>query len=378
MTHCQQQKENSCGKWQKIKNVISALKGLILTVPTVLVLLAMLGAWGCRFVAPSTFMPIAYLGLGFPIILICYLLWISILIIFGGKKQLLMLIPTVICFPIMWDTFPINISGEESHSDSTNIKLATYNVCAFWQVADAPNLIAEMLTQEDPDIICLQEYIDFRANSDPKFSALLKKYPYSTVGDASLDSYNRVVTLSKNKIVQSGMASKGKGINKAIYSDIVFGNDTIRIVNAHLASNHISRTDKEEIDSLSHGLKLDKTKEKINTFSKKMKDNYIIREQMVNDIDSVRSSTKLKMIICGDFNDVPVSYVYNTLKGDVMSVANEEKGWGYNYTFNEAPFFFSLDHVLYQTDKFDCIYIKREKVLYSDHYPSIVQLSIKQ
>lgn len=379
MIRCQLQKENSYGRWPKTERFFSLLKCLIFPVPTLLLLVAMLGAWGCRFVAPSDFMPIAYLGLGFPLILIIYIIWVIILVIFGAWRQLLLLLPTVICIPIMLDTFPINISSKSAiDANAKTFKLLTYNVGAFLYRKNATSGIAKLIENGDYDVVCLQEYIEFRAKENEEFSKLFTVYPYSTVGDMTVDSHNRVVTLSKHKIVRSGVASKGKANNRAIYSDIVVGNDTIRVINAHLASNHISYTDKQEIDSISHGMKVDKVKDKIHTLDKKVSNNYVIREQMANDIDSLMAHTKTKVIVCGDFNDVPVSYVYHKIKGDRMSVANEELGWGYNYTFREAPFYFCIDHILYQTDGFDCLDYERLKVPYSDHYPSMMQFSIKQ
>ncbi len=379
MIRCHLQKENSYGKWPKTERFFSILKGLIFPVPTLLLLVAMLGAWACRFVAPSVFMPIAYLGLGFPLILVVYLIWIIVLLIFGAWRQLLLLLPTVICIPIMLDTFPINFSlNPVADLKSKTFKLLTYNVGAFQYGENAASGIAKLIEREDFDIVCLQEYIEFRAKENEDFSKLFAIYPYSTIGDMTVDSHNRVVTLSKHKIVKSGVASKGKGNNRAIYSDIVIGKDTVRVINAHLASNHISHTDKQEIDSISHGLKMEKVKDKIHTLDKKVSNNYVIREQMANDIDSVIAQTNMKVIVCGDFNDVPVSYVYHKIKGEKMSVANEELGWGYSYTFRESPFYFCIDHILYQTDGFCCLDYKRLKVPYSDHYPSMVQFSIKQ
>lgn len=379
MIRCQLQKENSYGKWRKTERLFSILKKLLLPVPTLIILFAMLGAWACRFVAPSVFMPIAYLGLGFPLILIVYLIWIIVLLIFGAWRHLLLLLPTVVCIPIMLDTFPVNISsGPVADAKSNTFKLLTYNVGAFQYSENATSKIAKLIEKENFDIVCLQEYIEFRAKEDEDFKKILAVYPYSTVGDMTVDSHNRVVTLSKHKIIKSGVASKGKANNRAIYSDIIFGNDTIRVINAHLASNHISYADKQEIDSISHGLKVEKVKDKIHSLDKKVSNNYVIREQMANDIDSVIAQTKIKVMVCGDFNDVPVSYVYHKIKGERLSVANEEMGWGYNYTFRESPFFFCIDHVLYQTDGFDCLDYERVRVPYSDHYPSMAQFSIKQ
>lgn len=378
MTRCQQQKENSCGKWEKTKKVFSTLKGVVLLVPTLLILFAMLGAWACRFIAPSDFMPIAYLGLGFPVTLVVYILWIAALLILGAWRHLLLLLPTLICVPIMFDTFPVNFSSPKVGANAKTFKLLTYNVGAFKYVDDAATGIAKLIKEGDYDIVCMQEYIIFRARESEEFRKILEIYPYTTVGDMSVDSHNRVVTLSKNEIVKSGVASKGKGNNRAIFSDVVMGNDTIRVINAHLTSNHITFEDKQEIDSIRHGQKVDKVKDKMHTLSKKVSDNYVLREKMANDLDSVISITKHRVIVCGDFNDVPVSYVYHKVKGEKMSVANEIRGWGYDYTFREAPFYFCIDHILYQTNGFECLNYESGDAEYSDHYPSIAQFSIKQ
>lgn len=296
----------------------------------------------------------------------------------------MLFVPTLICIPIMLDTFPINFSDPEAKPNAKTFKLLTYNVGGFKYSEsvevrqEATSGIANVIKEGDFDIVCLQEYIIHRANENEDFKKLLEVYKYSTIGDMSNQSYNRVVTLSKHKIIESGVASKGKANNRAVYSDILIGNDTIRVINAHLASNHISIADKQEIDSIKHGLKVDKVKDKIHTLDKKVTDNYVVREHMANDIDSLVGITKHKVIVCGDFNDVPVSYVYHKIKGDRFSVANEELGWGYNYTFHESPFYFCIDHILYQTDAFDCLKYERRKESYSDHYPSIVQFSIKQ
>ncbi len=378
MIHCQQQKENSCGKWQKTKMFFSTIRGVLLLVPTLFILIAMMGAWGCRFVAPSDFMPIAYLGLGFPVTLIVYLIWIVVLLIFGAWKHLMLLLPTLLCGPIMLDTFPINFTSPKVDPNAKTFSLLTYNVGAFKYEEGATTGIAKLIMDGDYDVVCMQEYIIFRAEENVEFKKVLAKYPYSTVGDMSVDSHNRVVTLSKHKIVKSGVASKGQGNNRAIFSDVALGNDTIRVINAHLTSNHISFEDKQEIDSIRHGQKVNQVKNKIHTLERKMSDNYVLRERMANDIDSVLAITKHKVIVCGDFNDVPVSYVYHKIKGERFSVANEEMGWGYDYTFREAPFFFCIDHILYQTDGFDCLNYESGDVEYSDHYPSTVQFSIKQ
>jgi endonuclease/exonuclease/phosphatase family metal-dependent hydrolase len=95
--------------------------------------------------------------------------------------------------------------------------------------------------------------------------------------------------------------------------------------------------------------------------------------------DQVREQLDLSdypTIITGDFNDVPNSYTYFTIKGDFQD-AFVKKSWGLGRTFFFISPTLRIDYVL--TDKnFEVLQYKRDLVPYSDHYPVITDISLKE
>ncbi|MDP4278508.1 MAG: endonuclease/exonuclease/phosphatase family protein, partial [Bacteroidota bacterium] len=82
-----------------------------------------------------------------------------------------------------------------------------------------------------------------------------------------------------------------------------------------------------------------------------------------------------QVVVCGDFNDVPGSYVYRTIsKG--MTDCWIDKGSGWGNTFHENLFLFRIDYILHSKN-IETVTIKRDKVRISDHYPLLATLKIE-
>lgn len=74
------------------------------------------------------------------------------------------------------------------------------------------------------------------------------------------------------------------------------------------------------------------------------------------------------VILAGDFNDVPYSYTYFTLKSILLN-AFEEAGRGFGFTYNKVLFFLRIDNIFYD-EAFEIRQFKTHReVDYSDHYP---------
>jgi endonuclease/exonuclease/phosphatase family metal-dependent hydrolase len=73
------------------------------------------------------------------------------------------------------------------------------------------------------------------------------------------------------------------------------------------------------------------------------------------------------IILCGDFNDTPLSYAYHTIKGD-LSDAYAENEFGAGITYHEDLFLFRIDFIMHSKNiqSYNCTI---DKVAYSDHYP---------
>ncbi len=78
------------------------------------------------------------------------------------------------------------------------------------------------------------------------------------------------------------------------------------------------------------------------------------------------------VIVCGDFNDTPMSYVYRTMaKG--LNDAFSRSGSGYSHTFRGFFNTLRIDYVLC-SDSFEPISYEVPAVDYSDHLPVVVRL----
>ena len=80
------------------------------------------------------------------------------------------------------------------------------------------------------------------------------------------------------------------------------------------------------------------------------------------------------VIVCGDFNDTPVSYAYRTVLGDLKD-AFVESGRGISNTYNGILPSFRIDYILYDP-KFSAGNYRRDKVYLSDHFPVRCLLNI--
>jgi len=80
------------------------------------------------------------------------------------------------------------------------------------------------------------------------------------------------------------------------------------------------------------------------------------------------------VIVCGDFNDTPVSYVYRMMRGDLKD-AFVEAGKGFGGTYNGKLPSFRIDYILFDP-KFEAYNFERNKLNLSDHYPIITTINL--
>ncbi|MDR1809492.1 MAG: endonuclease/exonuclease/phosphatase family protein, partial [Prevotella sp.] len=82
------------------------------------------------------------------------------------------------------------------------------------------------------------------------------------------------------------------------------------------------------------------------------------------------------MIICGDFNDTPFSYAYQTIRGNFVD-SFKETGNGFGFTYHENAMLMRIDYIMHTKNivSFNC---EVGNVKYSDHYPIWSYLSLKK
>jgi endonuclease/exonuclease/phosphatase family metal-dependent hydrolase len=81
------------------------------------------------------------------------------------------------------------------------------------------------------------------------------------------------------------------------------------------------------------------------------------------------------LIVCGDFNDTPISYAYRVVKSS-MGDAFVEAGTGLGTTYNQHYFWFRIDHIIHTTN-IKAYKAKVDKIPLSDHYPMWCYLELQ-
>ena len=89
--------------------------------------------------------------------------------------------------------------------------------------------IKAFVKKENPDIVCFQEPY---YNSGDQF----KNYPHRFLEYRHMEGRGMLAIFSKYPIVETGLLNLPRTDSNAVFADVIFKNDTIRIYNIHLES----------------------------------------------------------------------------------------------------------------------------------------------
>ena len=321
-----------------------------------LILLSLFSSLLSPFVNPNTFWPISFFGLFFPIIF-CLCIFFSIYWFFYNKKYFLVNL-VLILISIPYGSRYIAVNLEESTKEGINVM--SYNVRLFnkWKWINEDGIkekTVQFINKQNLDILCIQEYYNPGKNLklDFKFSHIgLQKRKE----DWHMAIYSKYPQIHKQPVNIDGARMN----NSCIFSDIVIEKDTIRVYNIHLASNFFQRRDLDYIISIEK----EKVKNGIVGIGKKLKYSFERRGREVDQIKKHMDSSPYPIIICGDFNDTPVSYAYQKL-GENKKDAFLESGNGIGASFNKIPTL-RIDYILIDEElKSSSFSTHQEK--FSDH-----------
>lgn len=261
-----------------------------------------------------------------------------------------------------------------NYPKDSRLIIATYNVKGFQygQTALTVNLIADFLAENKVDILCLQEFDVTPEFPEDKIKNVLDFLPYQSIVQGEKTGFALAI-FSKYPISKSYKIKFRAENNQAMWSDIVFQNDTIRIFNFHLQTTNFNQ---EKFDIVPEYWLWDLSGEASKTMflMEKLKYNSDIRISQGQVINSLISTTKNPVLACGDMNDNPASFTYHLVKGDLKD-GFKTSGCGYEYTYKHLFNLFRTDYIFHSKDLSGIKY-KSYNLNYSDHKPVIMELSI--
>ncbi len=359
------------------RSFISFLNLIIL----VLIGLTYLGS----YVSPEHISFLSFVGFAFPII------WLGNLffVIYWAFKKRKRIVFSLLALILTWSqwraVFPINTSKNIAKSELQHpLQIMSYNVRMFDRYAwtkdkTTPQKIYQFIKEQNPDVLCIQEFYINNKNSQysennilSKFKQFKYKHLEYNIKTKSGKKYG-LATFSKYPIIAKKPLTFKNTTNFSIQTDISINGKKIRVFNNHLESIRLKRENYNFIDSLE--FKSDKERRKgAYAIFQKLNTAFAHRASQAETIGRHIENSPYPAVVCGDFNDTPVSYVYRKVKGKLKD-AFIGSGFGLGGTYNGNLPPFRIDFI-FHSPEFSAYNYERKKVNYSDHYPISTMLEL--
>lgn len=232
-------------------------------------------------------------------------------------------------------TFNTSNMGLKDYHEDTSLQRSIYST----------------LQQTSPDILCLQE---FYTNEGAGFSnhidsmKQLLHYPYHSFTADKTHWYTwhyGIVLFSRYPIIRAskipcGFSTAGSG-SSFLQADVLLYGDTVRILTAQLQSYMFQGNDYKLLEEGQGSFSA------IRSLTSRMKQVIYKRAGQSEQMARLIARSPYKLIVCGDLNDTPVSYTYNTISAHLQD-AFLHKGCGIGRTLAFLAPTLRIDYILAQ------------------------------
>jgi endonuclease/exonuclease/phosphatase family metal-dependent hydrolase len=328
-------------------------------------------------ISPVSFVLPAYFGLLYPYLLI---LNIVIAIIWAVNLKPFVLISVVaIAAGFNHHRDYIRLFRPES-TGSYDFTLKSYNVRLFNhyegpETKTTENDIVAFIAETGPDILCMQEYY-VRGSGEELRRQFSKVMGESTESHIKLlgkgrDRFYGIATFSKYPVINRGEIIHPNSASLTIYTDVVIGIDTVRIFNNHLQTFRLKTIERSFFEEITDRNTLQASG--IMGYPAALREGFVRRADQAEVLKAFIDHSPYKVIVTGDFNDMPVSYSYRKIKkGLTDSFVASGYGAGYTYKGPYPPN--RIDYILHDRGM-SSAFFSILKVKYSDHYPVMAGFS---
>jgi len=345
----------------------------ILLIINLLFVIAMLVSTLAGVIPPSKIWWVSILSYGYFILLLANIVFIIIWLCLSRWEFLISVAAIAIRYAFVPLFFQVGGTLEVAPNDNT-LKVMAFNTHSFTGL-DSDTLMTrdsgavlflEMLDEEQPDVMSLQEcYVGGRVNLLDSFMARGYVHHYGVHGN---NTRSPLVLYSRYPFSHVyNMHDPAK-----FYVDIEKNGHQVRVCCVHLDSYQLDNEDLRSFEQLSHA-QYDSTS--THKLLHKFKETTRCHEQEWNeDLKPLVENSTIPVIIAGDFNDTPASYIYQQAT-KLLSDPYVEQGRGFGTTYHGPYPAFRIDYILH-TDDIKALSYKRLKTNISDHYPIVVQFDL--
>ncbi len=331
----------------------------------VLLILLTLLAYLSPIISPVELWPFAFLGVLYPWLLFANILFVLFWLL-QGKWYLFL---SLGCILLGWGHFRSFVGFHlpaEKREGVTLLRVMSFNCHGMrdrehWGEYLEAEELTRLMKGRDPDILCLQEfpskikqaqkYIDFLSSHSEL------KYHYGEDGGLFIFSRYPLENVT-SKYFENGA-------NGYQVIDLTMEERALRVFNVHLQSNAVASladkvAEKGDIKERETWLNL---KGMVNRYRRSAQERVWQTEELLAVVDS----STVPVIVCGDFNDVPLSYIYNQLSSKLTD-AFKIRGMGLGTTYDGNIPALRIDYI-FVDPSFQVQEYETGRLSFSDHRP---------
>lgn len=349
-------------------------------IATIVCLSCLLLAYLCPFIHPGTFWPLPFFGLAYPIIFICTLFFLLIWTLAKSKWAIFVLVVLLIGGKLHFRMIAMSENPEVHPETEETLHVMSYNVRLFdlynWAMLNQNehrDSIFNYLKSENPDVVCFQEFYhhdkptSFSTRDTLRIILSTKDYHERYSFKTKYRENFGIAMLSKYPMISKGDVAfnddNNDDDNYCVYADIVKGMDTFRIYNVHLQSIKFKQDDYAVFGEMNK--RADFNKSNVKMMLDKLRVAFPKRADQALTVIKHIETSPYPVIICGDFNDTPMSYTYNQFnKSMIDAFRNCSSGIGTTY-IGRVPAG-RIDYI-FHSDNLNSMDFKIQEGEFSDH-----------
>ncbi len=337
-----------------------------------MLILCTLLAYLAPHISPLRFWPLAFLGLLYPWLLLLNLLFVILWAIRRDRYVWF----SVACIALGWAHVQSVVGLHfAAQSPQPTLSIYSFNAHGFKHQSDLRTRasvedFSVIFENSAPDVVCFQEFSSIQNISEPYIQFLKKEKaltPTSRKSDRGLAIFSKFPILNAE-------TTKFNGSNGYQYADLNANGQTIRVFNVHLQSNSVSSL--AERVATKGDLKERETWLDVRGMAARFKRAAQVRAEQAEKIAAEIAQSPHPVIVCGDFNDVPQSYTYQTIAQGLRDTFRK-KGAGTGFTYLGRIPALRIDYILaapaFSVQDFD-----QHKTSFSDHRAISAHLLLKE
>ncbi|WP_377131189.1 endonuclease/exonuclease/phosphatase family protein [Rufibacter roseus] len=335
------------------------------------------------YINPSFFWVASLVALTFPALLFLNLLFILYWLLVKSRAIFISMFAVLISFDNLKTQLQMNLLADELPEQAEQMRVLSFNARLFdlYRWSGNPRTrekIFKMVQEESPDIVCFQEFYTSKKAGRNNLDTLIVLQRAKNNHVAYTETLRKtdhwgIATFSVYPIVHKGNILFNEETNNlCIYTDLLVGQDTVRVYNVHFQSNRFKREDYEFLENPGAVPSSDEKIAASRNIIRRLQVGAIKRARQVEKVAEHIKNSPYPVIICGDFNDPPASFTYNKIsKG--LEDAFVKTGWGVGNTYNGLYPILRIDYLLHSPEFSSSGYRTIRQNL-SDHYPILADI----